>query len=255
MQQKALGDKISSAAAKGDLKAVAQAVKDINDNYAPLRARAKRAAQNSEDPKAAQRTLKALKDLDDLIPQQEKAAHALARAPKDPSNKAHLDDLNNKIARELDALSDALADAAHAEPAAPDHDLDTLLRKAQDEAHGVAGSAAKAVGPEVQKASKDVKDTYAKLAPKAKAAARSSPHAFAEPRVAHALHELQYYLMPQQEELAQRVAHNPKDDAKKAQLKDVTDKIYDALDDIRDALAGIFLSMFLSFFFYILLHN
>ena len=87
-----------------------------------------------------------------------------------------------------------------------------------------------------------VKDTYAKLAPKAKAAARSSPHAFAEPRVAHALHESQYYLMPQQEELAQKVAQNPKDEAKKVQLKDVTDKIYDSLDDIRDALPGMAMS-------------
>jgi hypothetical protein len=237
-KQKALGNQLAAAAAKGDLKAVAQAVKDINDNYVPLKSRAKRGAQHADDPKSTQRTLKALKGLDDLLPQQEKAAFALAATSKDASKKAQLDDINNKIARELDDLSDALADAARAEPAPPDADLDTLLRKAQDEAHGVAGSAAKAVGPEVNKATKDVKDTYAKLAPKAKAAARSSPHAFAEPRVAHALHELQYYLMPQQEELAQRVAQNPNDEGKKAQLKDVTDKIYDALDDIRDALAG-----------------
>ena len=57
--------------------------------------------------------------------------------------------------------------------------------------------------------------------------------------VAHALHELQYYLMTQQEELAQKVAQNPKDEAKKGQLKDVTDKIYDTLYDIRDALSGM----------------
>ena len=50
--------------------------------------------------------------------------------------------------------------------------------------------------------------------------------------------------MPQQEELAQKVTQNPKDEAKKVQLKDVTDKIYDSLDDIRDALPGMAISNF-----------
>lgn len=237
-QQKSLGNQLADAAAKGNSKGVSQAVKDINDTYRPLAHRANRAAQRADDPKTSEKVLKALKDLDSLLPQQEKAAHSLANAPRDPSKKAHLDDLNQKIGRELDALTDALADAAGAEPAGPDLDLNALLSKAQDDAHGVAGSAAKASNSDVDRAAKDARDTYAKLAPKAKAAARNSPHSFAEPRVAHALHELQYYLMPQQEELAQKVAQNPKDEAKKKQLKDLTDKIYDELDDIRDALAG-----------------
>ena len=183
--------------------------------------------------------MKSLTDLDDLLSQQAKAGHALAHAPKDASKKSQLDDINDSIARELYALTDALADAAHTDRTGPHADLDALLRKAQDEAHGVAGPAAKAAGQEVDRATRDVKDTNAKLAPKAKAAARSSPHAFAEPRVAHALHESQHYLMPQQEKLAQKVTQNPKDEAKKVQLKDVTNKIYGSLDDIRDALPGM----------------
>lgn len=227
------------------MKGVSQAIRDINDTYRPVAHRANRAAQRVEDPKTAQKILKSLKDLDSLIPQQEQAANALARAPKDPSKKAQLEDLNQQIGRELDALTDALADAANAEPSGPDLDLPALLAKAQDEADTVAGSAVKALSTDVDRAAKDVRDTYAKLAPKAKAAARNSPHAFAEPRVAHALHELQYYLMPQQVELAQRVAQNPKDEGKKSQLKDLTDKIYDELDEIRDALAGSVVKDFL----------
>jgi hypothetical protein len=64
------------------LKAVEQAVKDIEDNYRPLASRANRAANRIDDPKAAQRVLKPLKDLDNLIPQQGQAARALARTPK-----------------------------------------------------------------------------------------------------------------------------------------------------------------------------
>ena len=142
----------------------AQAVKDINDNYAPLKSRAKRAAQQSDDPKA-RRALKSLTDLDDLLSQQANAGHALAHAPKDASKKSQLDDINDSIARELDALTDALADAVHTDRTGPHADLDALLRKAQDEAHGVAGSAAKAAGQVVDRATRDVKDTYAKLGP------------------------------------------------------------------------------------------
>ena len=163
-QQKALGAQLATAAAKGDLKAVAQAVKDINDNYAPLKSQAKRAAQQSDDPKA-QRALKSLTDLDDLLSQQANAGHALAHAPKDASKKSQLDDINDSISRELDALTDALADAAHTNRTGPHADLDALLRKAQDEARGVAGSAAKAAGQVVDRATRDVKDTYAKLGP------------------------------------------------------------------------------------------
>ena len=90
----------------------------------------------------------------------------LAHAPKDASKKSQLDDINDSIARELDALTDALADAAHTDRTGPHADLDALLRKAQDEAHGVAGSAAKAAEQGVDRATRDVKDTHAKLAPK-----------------------------------------------------------------------------------------
>ena len=160
-----MGAQLATAAAKGDLKAVVQVAKDIHDNYAPLKSRAKRAAQQSDDPKA-RRALRSLTNLDDLLSQQAKAGHALAHALKDASEKSQLDDINDSIARELDALTDALADAAHTDRTGPHADLDALLRKAQDEAHGVAGSAAKTAGQEVDRATRDVKDTYAKLAPK-----------------------------------------------------------------------------------------
>lgn len=236
---------MSDAGGKGDHKAVDAALRDINDEFRPLAQRSRKAAQRTDDPETQKRIERALNDVSAAIPAQQEAARELARNPKDPAKKAKLDDVNNRIANDLDALTDALADAAQSVPEF-DTDLPILLTKAQDETKGVEAAARNASETDVARAVKDVKDTFAKIVPKAKRAAQNSPHAYAEPRIAQALHELQYYLIPVQEESAQRAAQNPKDDSKKAQLKEATHKVYDGFEEIRDALLGI---CFLSFFF------
>lgn len=104
---------MSAAGAKGDKREVEQALKDIKDSHLPLKSKAKSLAARAPADRALP-ILNAVAELDALLPQQEQAARDLARAPRDGAKKAKLDGLNDKIGRDFDFLSDALAAAAAA---------------------------------------------------------------------------------------------------------------------------------------------
>jgi hypothetical protein len=120
MQAKELGNLLSAAGAKGDAKAVDQALRDIRDTQTPLISKSRAAASNLP-PQPKQRVLDALADLDSLLPQQEAAARDLARNPRDAAKKNKLDAVNKQIAKDLDIVNDALGDGpAQARVDAPD---------------------------------------------------------------------------------------------------------------------------------------
>lgn len=100
---------MSDASAKGDSKAVDQALRDIRDTQGPLLAKSRAAAAHLPSPATKQRVLEALGDLDALLPQQENAARDAARNPRDAAKKNKLEALNRDIARNLDIVDDALS--------------------------------------------------------------------------------------------------------------------------------------------------
>lgn len=104
-----MGNKLADAGAKGDIKAVDQALRDLKESHKPLLSKARSTAQGPPNSKK-DKILEALKDLDSLFPQQEEAARDLARNPKDGGKRAKLEDLNRKIGKDLDELSSMLVD-------------------------------------------------------------------------------------------------------------------------------------------------
>lgn len=102
---------MAEAGAKGDVKAVDQSIKDLRESQKPLlsKARSTAAALPSHNNKK-DKILDALKELDALFPQQEEAARDLARNPQDKGKRSKLDELNRRIANDLDELSSMLAD-------------------------------------------------------------------------------------------------------------------------------------------------
>ena len=121
------------------------------------------------------------------------------------------------------------------EPSAVDPELEHLLEKVREDAKRI--EAAKSP-QDVASAAKDAKESHARLAPKAHAAARRSQAPNAEPEVQRALDKLQHDLLPKQEELAQKVAQSPTDNTKRDELKAATDHISHMLDAIRNAITG-----------------
>ena len=121
---------MAEASAKGDIKGVERVLKDMRyvnkpttwgerekeeqekyinyDNSDGHRApanKARTAAEKIQDPRAKDRVLAALNDLDSLLPLQAQAAHDLAKAPKDPAKKALLDQGNQNIRVRLFGLN------------------------------------------------------------------------------------------------------------------------------------------------------
>lgn len=109
---------MSEASAKGDTKAVDQALRDIKDTQGPLLSKSRAAAAHLPPP-SKQRVLDALADLDALLPQQENAARDAARNPRDAAKKNKLEGLNKEIAKKLDVVNDAFGDESTSD--APDN--------------------------------------------------------------------------------------------------------------------------------------
>jgi hypothetical protein len=201
----------------------------------------------------SQPVLNAVAELDSLLPQQEQAARDLARAPRDGAKKAKLDGLNDRIGRNFDFLSDALAAAAAAaisemddpfsqSSASPhlDPELQQLINKAKEDARNAEAVAFKPVpsAPEAAKWAKEARDTHAQLAPRALAAASSSPFPHADAHVKKTVAALRNELLPKQEEAIKAAIREPKSNPKKEEVKAATKKINDALESIVDALSG-----------------
>lgn len=149
-------------------------------------------------------------------------------------------DATTAVVAALDSIKHNLTGSTPAkshsrEPSSFDPELEHLLEKVRDDAKQVG--AAKSA-QDVAHAAKDAKESHARLAPKANAAARKSHVPNAESDVQRALDKLQNELLPRQEEIAKKVAQNPNDKAKKDELKSATDDIGDVLDGIRDAITG-----------------
>lgn len=252
LQAKSASGQLAAAGAKGDKKGVDQALRDIKDSHAPLRSKAKSVAANSP-PQRAQPILEALADLDALLPQQEAAARDLANNPRDQAKKGKLGVLNDKIGKDFDFLSDALAAAAAAAMSELDDpyqlslgsshldpELQQLIEKAKQDASNAEAVSFKPSpsAPEAAKYSKEAKDALAQLAPKALAAAEQSPFPHAAAHVQKVLSSLQKELLPKQENAIKEVVRDPKSAAKKDDVKAATKQIRDALDSIVDALSG-----------------
>lgn len=109
---------MSEASAKGDTKAVDQALRDIKDTQGPLLSKSRAVAAHLPPP-SKQRVLDALADLDALLPQQENAARDAARNPRDAAKKNKLEGLNKEIAKKLDVVNDAFGDESTSD--APDN--------------------------------------------------------------------------------------------------------------------------------------
>jgi hypothetical protein len=89
---------------------VEQALKDLQGTHRPLASKARKAAEKM-NPADKTRVLDALADLAAALPEQEAAARDLARTPKDPATKGKLENVNRRIARDVETLADALAAA------------------------------------------------------------------------------------------------------------------------------------------------
>jgi hypothetical protein len=251
LQAKEASAKLAASSAKGDKKGVDQALKDIRESHAPLKAKAKGLAAKSPTQQA-QPILEALADLDALLPQQEQAARDLSRTPRDPAKKSKLDGLNDRIGKDFDFLSGALAAAAAAamsemedpllSSSSPylDPELQQLINKAKEDARSAEAAALKPSpsDPEAAKWAKEARDTLAQLSPKALAAAANSPFPHAEAHVKKTLAALQNELLPKQAEAAKAAIREPKSNPKKDEVKAATNKINNALDSIVDALSG-----------------
>lgn len=228
-----------------------QALKDIKDSHVPLRSKAKSLAAKAP-PQQAQPILEALADLDALLPQQEAAARDLSRTPRDQAKKGKLDTLNDRVAKDFDFLSDALAAAAaaaiselgdpyqsHISPHL-DPEVQQLIEKAKQDASNAEAVAFKPSpsAPEAAKYAKETKETVAQLAPKAIAAAEQSPFPNAAAHVQKILSSLQKELLPKQENAIKDAVREPKSNSHKDDVKKATNKVREALDSIVDALSG-----------------
>lgn len=100
--------------------------------------------------------------MDALLPQQEAAARDLARTPKDGAKKAKLDDLNRKIARDLETVADALAgqdEGPHTGTHAVDPELNKLITKEKEGVSKAEDAAAKGSPQDVANALKVQNET------------------------------------------------------------------------------------------------
>lgn len=127
LQAKDLGHKLTEAGAKGDTRAVDQALRELKDVHSPLTSRARNAAE-SREPAHKNRVLDALRDLDDLLPQQESAARDYARNPRDSTKRAKVEEINSRIGNDLDAISAALAGESGGEGSAPESLRDSAVQ-------------------------------------------------------------------------------------------------------------------------------
>lgn len=240
-QAKELGDKLADAGAKGDTKAVEQTLKDIHNVHEPLASDAWDVVDKIHDPVHQHNLQDALADLDALLPQQDAAARDLAHNPRDSQKKGKLDELNRDIARDLDTVSDALADAAaeHTQPVfAVDPEVVRLAEKEKDLSHEVAAAATATPPGDVPRAARNLKNLHVHFAPEVISAAKSSPNPTAEPYVRRLLDRLDKESLPKQEAVAMELAKDQANPAKKAELSDATDYIDNSLDDILDAIGG-----------------
>ncbi len=85
---------------------------------------------------------------------------------------------------------------------------------------------------------KDAKSALSQLSPKALAAAQKLPNGSDNAHVQKALSNLEGNLLPAQAELASKVAEDPTNAEYNKELEDVTNKIKEELDNIRDYLHG-----------------
>jgi hypothetical protein len=147
VQARELGRKLADAGAKGDPKAVEQAIKDLNSTHRPLASKARKAAQKLPQSDK-EKVLAALADLDALLPEQEAAARDLARTPKDGAKKAKLDDINRQIGRDLETVADVLAaedgGGHQAGTHAVDPEINKLITKEKEATSKAEDAAAKA---------------------------------------------------------------------------------------------------------------
>ncbi len=128
-----------------------------------------RAAAPQLQPRAQQRALNALKELDALLPAQEAAAKDLARNPRDPSKKGKLSDLNAKIARNLDTLAEVFG-AAAGPGVADEEEIRQLVEKEKKSVDDTEGAALKGGPLGVQaaaNAANEANNTHSQLAPRA----------------------------------------------------------------------------------------
>lgn len=221
---------------------VPRASKEYSAAHAKLAPKALKAAEDSPVPYADHQVKRALESIkNDLHPKQEAAANKVAHDPTDKTHEKDLKDATAAVVAALDSIKHNLTGSSPAkahtrEPSAVDPELDHLLEKVKEDAKHV--EAAKSP-QDVAHAAKDAKESHARLAPKANAAARKSQaNPNAESEVQRALDKLQNELLPRQEELAKKVVQSPNDKAKKEELKDATDDIVQVLDGIRDAITG-----------------
>lgn len=257
MQSHDLGNNLLDASTKGDLKAVDQALKDLRDTQGPLLSKS-RAAVSQLPPHHKQRVLDALKDLDSLLPAQETSGRDLARNPRDPAKKAKLEDVNRRIGKGLDAISDSFADAAGASgargsaPSSSSDAPDSARKKAQKVTSAIAFfvlisslqqqglarklEAAASNNPEaVAQVLRDIQDQRAALGDEALAAVAGN--AAKKHDVEGALAELDA-LLPAQASAARDAASAPRDRKKKQALEKIDKHIADTLDELA-ALLGI----------------
>jgi hypothetical protein len=232
---------LADAGAKGDAKGVDQALKDLHDTQEPLSSSAHNAASQIHDPAHQQKVLEALADLDSLLPQQEAAARDLARNPRDAQKKGKLDDINRNIARDLDVVSDSLADAASANTppiSSVPPEVARFAEKEKELANEVAAAASSTPPGDVPRAARDLAQAHSSFAPKAIDAAKSAPNPSAEPHVRRLLEKLEKEDLPRQEGVAKAVSSDQGNPTKKDELRDATNNIGNSLDDILDALGG-----------------
>lgn len=232
---------MADAGAKGDAKAVDQALKDLHDEHTPLAADTWDVVEKIHDPILQHHVLDALAELDALLPQQDTAARDLAHHPKDVQKKGKLDDLNRDIARDLDTVSDALADAASAydQPTSSvDPEIARLAEKEKELAHEVASAATSTPPGDVPHAARNLAQAHAHFAPEVISAAHNSPNPTAEPYVKRLLDQLEKDTLPKQEAVAKEVAKDQANLAKKDELSAATNNIGNSVDDILDAIGG-----------------
>jgi small-conductance mechanosensitive channel len=147
-------DKLVEYALKGDAPGVATEAKNLQKLTAKLGAQAREEAAKTEDPRRKQDLLKAVQDIEQLLPQEILAAKEVLEKPKDPKAKEKLQELSDKLQEAL-ARADPLSADANAFNAL--QELDRLIAAAKKKDNKILDDASKQLPKAVAQITKHTK--------------------------------------------------------------------------------------------------
>ena len=214
-------DDLENAARKGDNKGVADAARKAADQKKDLENDMKKLMDKEKNPERKRRGLDALNDLEQLLPQNIKAAQKLAQNPKDAQARQELADTN-------DALDKALDRAGRAADPDNGRGIEDAAKRGKEAGQRLGKN------PKDQQALRDLEDAGDELIDRGR---EEEPHIKDPNRrkdLADALRDLEDLLGKLNAD-AEKAKANPNDKAAAKQLQDDIDKFNKLADKIRDA--------------------